>query len=790
MKHYIYYLLIAIFTSIAVHSQETLQNEPMIFEGCGIDYIVKSQKITNRDSSVIFKNLFFPGSQFPIKLDIKELPTECYKIEKAYIWMTYSNGEVDNKNPEPWTYKFSINSPDGTIDTLSATIIGENAGTQWGSDNFKWNYRLDVTDIINTNGQYSINTEGAKNNLFMWYLDGMALMIVYRKYDSDYQGHLILNDGLVTSYHDTTAANRVLSRSFNFKGLNVCEPSSDTRSFILVSDLEGTNADEGGVEDDCYILFDFNGYGSPKNRIRKFWNYETVNSFPLTQGQTDYKFTVASVPGHPRKDYFSLALMGVYYRTKNCDAVLCDKNFPTILSTTSNQICPGEEVTLTANTTEDYANENIRYHWTSIPAGLDQTGKSIKVSPSVTTTYKLHAVLGNDCLFSDSEIKIALSTPPIANAGSDEKICGDLEVVLGNEPTLGVPPYTYEWSPANGLSATNILHPSVQHISTQTEYVLKVTDANGCIGYDAVIVTPYTVRKPEIAAIGNTNICHCDSVKITALENYETYLWNNGATTQSIYTSQPGTYSVTVTDINGCSNTSDPVTITTFEPNTVVSLNDSLIYTKPGEIIEIPLKIKSIDNFEECGLRNYIAKVSFDRSVLVPVNGTPIGIINEPIRTITINGSRNGLDPILTTLKLETVLGNTEYVKVKLDTFAWSECSGAIKMIDSDVKIVGLCYEGGTRLFNSSKVANGGLKTKTSQNSNSVNIQFGILERCQAQLYFSDMLGRVIKTFSYQDIESGSYELELNVSDFPPGVYICTLKVGDELYNQMMRITN
>ncbi|MCY1636783.1 hypothetical protein, partial [Marinifilum sp. D737] len=48
------------------------------------------------------------------------------------------------------------------------------------------------------------------------------------------------------------------------------------------------------------------------------------------------------------------------------------------------------------------------------------------------------------------------------------------------------------------------------------------------------------------------------------------YLWSNGATTQSITVSTSGNYSVVVTDSNGCSATDD-VNVT-VHPNPVVDL--------------------------------------------------------------------------------------------------------------------------------------------------------------------------------------------------------------------------
>ena len=50
-----------------------------------------------------------------------------------------------------------------------------------------------------------------------------------------------------------------------------------------------------------------------------------------------------------------------------------------------------------------------------------------------------------------------------------------------------------------------------------------------------------------------------------------TYQWSTGATTSNITVTQAGNYTVTVTDANGCSATSDPVTITVYPPPVVTA---------------------------------------------------------------------------------------------------------------------------------------------------------------------------------------------------------------------------
>ena len=60
---------------------------------------------------------------------------------------------------------------------------------------------------------------------------------------------------------------------------------------------------------------------------------------------------------------------------------------------------------------------------------------------------------------------------------------------------------------------------------------------------------------------GSTTFCAGESVELTSSAG-ASFLWSNGATLQSITVTTSGNYSVTVTDANGCSATSEPVAVT------------------------------------------------------------------------------------------------------------------------------------------------------------------------------------------------------------------------------------
>ncbi len=129
-----------------------------------------------------------------------------------------------------------------------------------------------------------------------------------------------------------------------------------------------------------------------------------------------------------------------------------------------------------------------------------------------------------------------------------ENLCAlDSLVDLEAVPTGGTGPYTGSWS--NGVDGlTNTELPA-------GTYTITITDAMGCSSTSSAVVTAPT---PIVVSISKTNETGVDANDGTATANPTggtpdyTYLWSNAETTQTITGLAPGTYTVTVSDANGC----------------------------------------------------------------------------------------------------------------------------------------------------------------------------------------------------------------------------------------------
>ncbi|QQS30900.1 MAG: hypothetical protein IPM47_08250 [Sphingobacteriales bacterium] len=130
---------------------------------------------------------------------------------------------------------------------------------------------------------------------------------------------------------------------------------------------------------------------------------------------------------------------------------------------------------------------------------------------------------------------------------------GTTTICQGESVNLDAGVYAaYLWNDTAGDATTQTVSASASGT-----YSVTVTDDNGCTATASATVVVNDVPTPSVTADGPTTFCQGNSVGLDA-GTYVGYLWNSlagNATTQTVIATENGTYTVTVTDINGCTAT-------------------------------------------------------------------------------------------------------------------------------------------------------------------------------------------------------------------------------------------
>lgn len=181
------------------------------------------------------------------------------------------------------------------------------------------------------------------------------------------------------------------------------------------------------------------------------------------------------------------------------------------------------------------------FHWSD-----GQTGAIVNnLSPG---SYVVTVIDANNC--EDSELveidEVPSTTLSVANITSSN--CnlnnGTATVAASN----GTPPYNYQWN-------TGQAGPTISNLGGGL-YMVTATDSNGCSAATdiQIIVEPgATLSVVNIQPSGCAQNNGTATVEATGGSGNYTYLWSDGQTGATANNLAPGIYSVTTSDVNGCS---------------------------------------------------------------------------------------------------------------------------------------------------------------------------------------------------------------------------------------------
>ena len=461
--------------------------------------------------------------------------------EAGFIRYIPNHGTADSLNFSPLV-SYPVPSLDtvdfgafGSMDMEDVTGDGvkDLLATHWNPTTFYWyegfslgasaNITIDSTVSCNgaSDGGLTVTVTGESSYTYLWSNGATTASITG------------LSAGTYTVYYtDTIAVTDSVS-------ITLTEPTALTASVVIDSNASCNGAFDGGA---------------------------TVS---VTGGTPPYSYswnntaTTASITGVTAGTYTVTITDANGCTTSDSGTITEPAGFSALVTIDSNATCNGfANGGATASATG--GTPPYTYAWSNSATTASITGV-------LAGTYTVTITDANGCSASNSGTVTEPTALTASSIVDSNAACnGFANGGATASATGGTPPYTYAWS----NSATTA---SITGVTAGT-YTVTITDANGCSDNSSVTVTEPTVMSASVVIDSNATCNGLANGGATASATGGTppytYAWSNLATTISITGVLAGTYTVTVTDANGCS-ASNSGTITEPSALMVSSVVDS-----------------------------------------------------------------------------------------------------------------------------------------------------------------------------------------------------------------------
>jgi hypothetical protein len=353
------------------------------------------------------------------------------------------------------------------------------------------------------------------------------------------------------------------------------------------------------------------------------------------------------------------------------------------------------------------------------------------------------------------------ATPHIVPPGPIT-LCAPADTLLD----AGVGYVKYQWFKDASPIAGEIQRTTRARVSGT--YTAQVTNAAGCSGTSQwVSVTIDTVPRPVIDTVNNV-------MTSTPAASYQ---WSRNDTPISNAKSQSytdltgGSYTVTITDANGCSSTSLPVS---NAGSTLIAV-PSMIVAHESDHVTIPLSIVTSQSLPQGINRTFTAVLRFNKTLLVPDGlGTIIGTQGDYL-VVQYTGTSTSTQGVLANLPFIAALGDSVCTTVTIDTFYWSTPNISVTRQNGQFCLSGLCTQGGTRLFNPEGKVTMSV-ARPNPTSKNIQIDYELIEPGPTTLVIYNLLGREVLRLVDGDQKPGTYTIDADVSMLPAGTYVYSLR--------------
>lgn len=188
-----------------------------------------------------------------------------------------------------------------------------------------------------------------------------------------------------------------------------------------------------------------------------------------------------------------------------------------------------------------------------------------------------------------------------------------------------------------------------------------------------------------------------------------------------------------------------------------------------GDRFDLKIILSEKNNFDINQVSNVIANIKFNKTILVPIDGS--GLFEDKLRIYPIEFKINSNEDQKLIIPFLATLGNSDRTSIEIDNIFADNGNIVFNAKHGEFKLNEICDTGELRLIESTDI----FEFKIIQNYSVLDMSLSMIEQTSAAIDIINMRGDIIDKIDFGQLTKGSYAYQYSLNKLNSGIYFCKL---------------